>query len=175
MASQSSKKTAQANAQTLKELHLIALVVNLLALVAIFGLKRPARFWPYFLLSLPSFGCQYVLESSGRPRYVVENGHQKLVRSGDEIKGPGLFEYMFDTIYTTWLCAVLMVVFGSNKVWWIYAVIPGYVAWKVSALARSFFGKLKAPPVVAENEPETVSKRQAKAEKRQKTQRVRTR
>lgn len=175
MASQSGKKTAVANVQTLKELHLISLVINLLALVCILVFKRPASIWKYIVFSAPAFGCQYVLESSGRPRYTVEAGQPKLVRSGDDIKGPGLFEYMFDTVYVTWLCDLLMVVFGSNKVWWLYTVIPGYLAYKVSSVAKLFFGKLKAkagPPVEVE---EQKSKRQAKAEQRQKTQRVRAR
>lgn len=175
MASQSGKKTAVANSQTLKELHLISLAINVLALVCILVFRRPASIWKYLVLSAPAFGCQYVLESSGRPQYTVEAGQRKLVRSGDDIKGPGLFEYMFDTVYITWLCDVLMVVFGSNKVWWLYAVIPGYLAYKVSSVAKLFFGKLKTSVKQVPVEEEQKSKRQVKAEQRQKTQRVRAR
>lgn len=175
MASQSGKKTAQANQQTLKELHAISLIINVLAIVAIFFLRRPKAVWPYVLFSLPSLGCQYVLESSGRPKYTSEAGQPKLVRSGDDIKGPGLFEYMFDAIYITWLCDVLMIVFGTNKIWWLYMVIPGYIAYKVTFLAKSFLGKRAPNPTPTVNEEPTKSKRQAKAEQRQKTQRVRAR
>lgn len=176
MASQSSKKTAQSNAKTLKELHTISVTVNLLALFCIFVFRRPASLWPYVILSLPGLACQYVLEISGRPKYVNNAGQSKLVKSGDDIKGPGLFEYMFDAVYITWLCDVLMVVFGSNKVWWLYVVIPGFIAYKVTFLVKSFFGKLTPKPSSASVEAEpTISKRKAKQEQRQKTQRVRAR
>lgn len=175
MASQSGKKTAQANLQTLKELHVISLIINVLALVTILYLGRPKSVWPFLVFSLPSLGCQYVLESSGRPKYTIEAGQPKLIKSGDDIKGPGLFEYMFDAIYITWLCDVLMIVFGSNKIWWLYMVIPGFIVYKVSFLAKSFIGKRAPNPTPTKEEEPTKSKRQAKAEQKQKTQRVRSR
>ncbi|OBA19573.1 DUF788-domain-containing protein [Metschnikowia bicuspidata var. bicuspidata NRRL YB-4993] len=182
MASLSSKKTAAKNANTLKELHVISLAVNVLVLLALFVFKRPASKWKYVLFSTPAFACQYVLEKSGRPVFSKDlvTGTQRLVKSGDDIKGPGLFEYMFYCIYITWLCDVLMLVFGSNKVWLLYLVIPFYGAYKVSTIARSFMGNKSAPgqPVPAEEKPSQLakSKRQAKLEKRgQQSQRVRMR
>lgn len=74
---------------------------------------------------------------------------------------------MFDTIYITWLCDILMAVFGSTKVWWLYAVVPVFFVFKVCSIARSFFGKQNADAPVAEAEP-TKSKRQTKTEKKQK-------
>lgn len=167
MASLSSKKTAQANAKTLKELHLLSLLVNSIALLCILVLKRPTSLRAYLFLSIPAFGCQYVLQRSSRPKYITESGRTRLVSSGNDIKGPGLFEYMFDTIYITWLCDILMAVFGSTKVWWLYAVVPVFFVFKVCSIARSFFGKQNADAPVAEAEP-TKSKRQTKTEKKQK-------
>ncbi|GEQ67928.1 hypothetical protein JCM33374_g1594 [Metschnikowia sp. JCM 33374] len=184
MASSSSKKIASTNANTLKELHLISLGINVLVLLFLFIFNRPASKWKYIVFSLPSFGCQFVLEKSGRPVFATDQltGNQKLVRAGDDIKGPGLFEYMFDCIYITWLCDLLMIIFGSNKVWLLYLVIPVFVAYKVSSIARSFLGKNSTPgqPVSgAAEDPSTSqgkSKRQAKLEKRgQQSQRVRMR
>ena len=181
MASLSSKKTAAANANTLKELHLISLAINALALLVLFVFHRPASKYKYIVLSAPALACQFVLEKSGRPVFIKDQvtGTQKLVKSGDDIKGPGLFEYMFDCIYVTWICDILMVVFGLNKVWLLYLVIPGFVAYKVSSIARSFLGKKSSPgqPATAEDIPtqQGKSKRQAKLEKRGQSQRVRTR
>lgn len=182
MASQSSKKIASANANTLKELHLISLTLNVLVILVLVILKRPASKWKYIVFSIPAFACQYVLEKSGRPVFSKDQvtGNQKLVRAGDDIKGPGLFEYMFDCIYITWICDALMLTFGSNKVWFLYLVIPVFVAYKVSSLAKSFLGKSSAPgqpaPVEEASVQQGKSKRQAKLEKRgQQSQRVRTR
>lgn len=182
MASLSSKKTAAANAKTLQELHIISAVVNLLVWIGLFLLGRPASKWKYFVLSVPAFASEFVLEKSGRPVHTSDpvTGLKRLVKSGDDIKGPGLFEYMFDCIYITWLCDLLMLVFGSNKVWFLYLVVPGYVAYKVSSLARSFMGKSskssQAPESKADSQAAPAkSKRQAKMEQRGQKTRVRTR
>lgn len=179
MAALSSKKTATSNLKTLKELHLISLTINAFALVSILVLKRPSSKWKYAVLSAPALACQYVLEKSGRPVYSVDqvSGQRKLVRSGDDIKGPGLFEYMFDCIYVTWFCDLLMVILGSNKVWYLYLVIPGFIGFKLISIARSFMGgsskaKQATEPQAAATE-QGKSKRQAKLELRgQRGQRV---
>lgn len=184
MASQSSKKTAVANSQTLKELHLISLTINLVVILVLFVLHRPASKWKYFLLSLPALGCEMVLERSGRPLYAKDTvtGLIKLLKSGDNIKGPGLFEYMFDCIYITWICDVLMVLFGSNKVWYLILIVPGFLAYKITSVAKSFMGgKSNVQPhspsdTTSDSGTGGKSKRQAKLEQRsQKQQRVRVR
>lgn len=177
MASLSGKKTAAANVQTLKELHSISIAINFVCILALFVFQRPASKWKYVFFSIPAFGCQYVLEKSGRPVYTQDSvsSAPKLARSGDDLKGPGLFEYMFDCIYVTWICDVLMVIFGSNKVWLLFLAVPGFLAYKVSALAKSFFGKSAAPvPAQKEAAPEK-SKRQMKMEQRGQKQKVRVR
>lgn len=177
MASLSSKKTAAANAKTLKELHSISAAINFVCFLALFVLQRPASKWKYFVFSIPAFACQYVLEKSGRPVFSQDavSGIRKLTRSGSDLKGAGLFEYMFDCIYVTWMCDVLMVVFGSNKAWLLFLAVPGYLAYKISALAKSFFGKpAAAAPAKEEAVPEK-SKRQAKKEQRGQKQKIRVR
>lgn len=111
------------------------------------------------------------------------SGVSKLVKSGDDIKGPGLFEYMFDCVYLTWFCDILMIVFGSNKVWIIMLTVPAFLIYKISSIAKSFFGgkKVAAAKVSTANEDsqgkhEGKSKRQAKLEQRgQRTQRFNVR
>lgn len=171
MASQSSKKTAQSNAKTLKEAHIISLVINVLAILAVFVLHRPASKLPYVILSLPALFCQYTLEQSGRPTYSKDKvtGNLKLIRSGDDIKGEGLFEYMFDCLYITWFIDILMILLGTNHVWWIYLVIPAYFGYKATHLAKSFFGSSSpqvAPAKVAAEPTNSKSKRQSKLEAR---------
>ncbi|EGW34824.1 uncharacterized protein SPAPADRAFT_53226 [Spathaspora passalidarum NRRL Y-27907] len=140
MAAQSSKKLAAANVKTLNQLHLISAGINLLVIIAIFFLHRPASFLPWLLLSIPSFLLQYNLEASGRPKYVKEKGYDKLVKSGQDIhQQGGLFEYFFDVIYLTWLFDILMIIFGTNKVWWGYSVIPGFACYKLYGIVSPFF------------------------------------
>lgn len=184
MASQSSKKTAAANSQTLRELHLISLVVNCLVVISLLLLHRPESKWKYFVFSIPAFGCELVLEKSGRPLYSKDsaNGLAKLLKSGDDIKGPGLFEYMFDCIYITWICDISMILLGSNKVWLLFLVIPGFVAYKIISVAKSFMGSgssaqpAKSSESAIGNASQGKSKRQTKLEQRgQKQQRIHTR
>lgn len=172
MASQSGKKLASSNARTLQELHIISLVINFVVFVSITLFGRPARKWPYFVFSIPAFGSQIILEKSGRPKYSRESisGQVKLLRSGDDIKGPGLFEYMFDCIYVTWLCDLLMIVLGSNKVWLIMLIIPAFLAFKILSFAKAVKG-MGASPAIADSEGRSAerkekSKRQAKLEQR---------
>lgn len=169
MASNRDKKIGAANEQTLKELHLIALAINVLAVLAIF-FNRPSAKLPYILFSIPAVFCQYTLEKSGRPKYGKDElGNNRLLKSGDEIKGEGLFEYMFDVIYVTWILDFLMVVFGSNKVWWLYAAIPGYASYKLFGFIKPFLpiGNKKCRGEQEESDAkEPISKRQAKLKER---------
>lgn len=173
MASQSSKKIAVSNAKTLKELHLVTLIINFLSIIAIFILKRPSSSKSYIILSIPAFFCQYTLEQSGRPTYSIDSSSNKpkLIRCGDDLKGEGLFEYMFDCIYITWLIDILMIILGTNYVWWIYLIVPGYCAYKASAFIKSFLGGSGNTSKSSEKESKndsksTKSKRQTKLEAR---------
>lgn len=133
MASLSNKRIAKTNVHALKELHLASIIVNLLAISSYAFLNRPSYIWMYVLFSLPAGFCQYTLERRGRP-LVIDGKHKTI----DDIKGPGLYEYMFDCIYITWFCTILMVLFGSNKAWIVYLVIPGFSLYKLIGIFRSF-------------------------------------
>lgn len=119
MAGASQKKLAVSNTSTLKEIHTLSLAVNSVAIFVLFLFHRPASKLPYLLFSTPLYLCQYIIEKTGRPQY--QNG--TLVNSGLDLKQAGLTEYFFDIIYFTLLCDVLMIIFGSNKVWYLYLVV----------------------------------------------------
>ncbi|KAI5961973.1 hypothetical protein KGF57_001512 [Candida theae] len=139
MSAGSQKKLATRNKSILLQLRYIAGTINLLAVIAVFYFNRPSRSITYILLSTPSFILQYVLESSGLPKLGPDG---KIISSGADIMQKGsLFEYCFDIIYLTWILDVLMIVFGSNKVWWAYALIPGFAIYKISGFILPFFKK----------------------------------
>ena len=139
MSAGSQKKLATKNKSILLQFRYIAATINVLAIIAIFYFNRPSRSITYILLSTPSFILQYVLESSGLPKFGADG---KVLSSGADIMQKGsLFEYCFDVIYLTWILDVLMIVFGSNKVWWGYAMIPGFAIYKISGFVLPFFRK----------------------------------
>ncbi|KAI5960482.1 hypothetical protein CANMA_003994 [Candida margitis] len=139
MSAGSQKKLATRNKSILYQFRYIAATINLLAIIAIFYFRRPSRSIFYILLSTPSFVLQYVLESSGLPKIGPDG---KVITAGSDILQKGtLFEYCFDVIYLTWILDVLMVLFGSNKVWWGYAMIPGYATYKIAGFVLPFFKK----------------------------------
>ncbi|KAK6457892.1 uncharacterized protein RJT20DRAFT_27328 [Scheffersomyces xylosifermentans] len=170
MASQSSKKLAQANTTTLNQLHIISGVINVLTLLIVYFVQRPKNYKPWVLFSLPSWFFQYTIEKSGRPTY----HNNKLIRSGEDIHHEGLYEYFFDVIYVTWLLDILMVIFGTNYVWLLYLVIPGYAGYKLFGFAAPFLRKSKpaASAAAANSGPDDSTtdsgktKRQAKLEAR---------
>lgn len=126
MAQKAKKDRAKSNIESLKNLHLGAAVVNFLFLLWHFFF-RSRSLWAYFLLSAPSFACQYALEKSGRPSYDQSTG--ALRNSGEDMSAPGLTEYMWDVIWVTWACQILVMLFG-NWFWLIWAVVPAYGAYK---------------------------------------------
>ncbi|KAK6197480.1 uncharacterized protein RJT21DRAFT_123295 [Scheffersomyces amazonensis] len=143
MASQSSKKQAQSNIKTLFELHVISLVINILSILGLFVLHRPSNWIPWIIISLPAWGLQYFIEKGGRPRY---NGEGKMTRVGDDLKLSGsLYEYFFDIIYVTWFLDILMIIFGTNYVWFLYSVIPIFAGYKIFGFVAPFLKKSKGP------------------------------
>lgn len=139
MSANSQKKLAARNKSILYQLRYIAATINLIAIFAIFYFGRPSSSFTYISLSIPSFILQYVLESSGLPKIGPEG--KVLVSGADILQKGSLFEYCFDVIYLTWTLDVLMIVLGSNKVWWGYAMIPGYAVYKISGFVLPFFRK----------------------------------
>lgn len=126
MAQKAKKDRAKANISTLNTLHIGTLTINLLFLLFTL-LFRHRSYLLYALLSLPSFIVQYILESSGRPKF--DPSTKALKSAGEDLAAPGLTEYMFDVIWVTWLCLVLVMLVG-NWGWLVWGAIPVYGAWK---------------------------------------------
>lgn len=126
MAQKARKDRAKSNSATLNNLHIISLVVNGAFLTLNFLFRsRSLSLW--FILSLPSFICQGVLEYSGRPSY--DGATNSLKKSGEDLSAPGLTEYMFDVIWVTWAAAILVALFG-NWAWILWVVVPAYGIYK---------------------------------------------
>ncbi|CAK9438536.1 uncharacterized protein LODBEIA_P27600 [Lodderomyces beijingensis] len=139
MSSASLKKLAARNKAILDQLFYISILINLLSLIAVFYFKRPSSGIYYLVFSVPSVVLQYLLETNGRPIY---DSRQQLVKSGDDILQRGsLFQYCFDVIYITWFFDALMIIFGSNKTWLGYGVIPGFIVYKLGGYILPFFKK----------------------------------
>ena len=126
MAQKARKDLAKSNVATLNNLHVGALAVNVVFLL--FNLIFRSRSWlAWFILSLPSFVCQFTLEKTGRPSF---DPHTKALKSaGEDLAAPGLTEYMFDVIWVTWGTTVLVILLG-NWAWFFWAIVPAYGLYK---------------------------------------------
>lgn len=126
MAQKARKDRAKSNETTLKNLHIGSLTVNGIFLLSHFLFRsRSLLFW--FILSIPSFLCQYTLEKTGRPSYDAST--KALKASGEDLAAPGLTEYMFDVVWVTWAAAVLVTLFG-NWAWIFWTIVPAYGLYK---------------------------------------------
>ncbi|GMG39777.1 unnamed protein product [Ambrosiozyma monospora] len=182
MAGASDKKQATSNLKILKEIHLASAIINGLTLLSLFLLHRPSTKKYYFIFSIPAFICQYVIETTGRPTYTTTlQGYQQLVKSGQDLKQSGLTEYMFDLIYITLIIDLLLILFGSNKVWLLFLVVPGFAAFKLKGILGTLLGlvgfkgfgfgksrteKEAAANAAAQQQQPVKSKRQQKLEAR---------
>ncbi|CAN8096527.1 unnamed protein product [Discula destructiva] len=126
MAQKAKKDRAKSNGTALNNLHIGAAVVNGLFL-AWSLLFRSRSLLAYVLLSLPSFICQFTLEKAGRPKYDAATGALK--SAGEDLAASGLTEYMWDVVWITWACQVLVMLFG-NWLWLLWTVVPAYGAYK---------------------------------------------
>lgn len=122
MAQKAKKDRAKANTAALNNLHIGSLGVNGIFLAFHF-LLRSRSLWTYAIVSAPSFVCEYVLESSGRPSY--DPATKALKTSGEDMAAQGLTEYMFDLIWITWASAVLTMLIG-NYGWFLMTIVPAY-------------------------------------------------
>ncbi|KAK5627683.1 hypothetical protein RRF57_003398 [Xylaria bambusicola] len=140
MAQKARKDRAKSNAAALKNLHIGTLVVNTFFVLSNLLFKRKSLLL-YVVLSLPSFICEFVLESTGRPKYDPSNNSLKT--AGEDLSAPGLTEYMFDVIWVTWASVVLVAFFG-NWGWLLWSVVPAYGAFKGLSVARGMAGMRQA-------------------------------
>jgi SRP-independent targeting protein 2/TMEM208 len=139
MAQKAKKDRAKSNTSTLNNLHLGTLLLN--AIFILFALLFRSRSWlAYIILSLPSLISQYILETTGRPKY--DPTTKALKSAGEDLAAPGLTEYLFDIIWVTWVCLVMVMLLG-NWGWIVWGVVPVYGAWKgygLLGMARGMMG-----------------------------------
>lgn len=111
MAQKARKDRARANEASLKALHIGSAAVNALFITWCFILPFTAKrsIAAYIILSIPAVVAQYILESTGRPRYV--DGQMK--NSGEDLAAPGLTEYLFDIVWITWTSLISVIFFGN--------------------------------------------------------------
>lgn len=131
MAQKAKKDRAKANTTALTNLHIGSLTVHTIFLLSHFLLGRHRSLPTWGLLSTPSLICEYVLETSGRPKYDAATGTLK--NAGEDLAAQGLTEYMFDVIWVTWGVVVLASLFG-NWAWFLWAVVPAYGLYMASGL-----------------------------------------
>jgi hypothetical protein len=161
MAGKALKDLAKANIVTLTNLHIGGLFFNLLFLVFLI-IFRSRSLVLYLVLSIPALACQYILESTGRPKYVTANGKSTLKGSGQDLSAQGLTEYMFDVIWVTWACLVMVIILG-DKGWFLYAVVLGFAGWKGWGLlgaARGMMGGGQGQEGMQEQAAEPQNRRQ---------------
>ena len=126
MAQKAKKELAKSNIASLKQLHLGSLILHIV-FVSYSILIRRRSILAYIILSIPSFIAEFVLERSGRPRF--DKTTQTLKSSGEDLGAPGLTEYLFDIVWITWICLVLVVLFGDWG-WLVYGIVPVYGLYK---------------------------------------------
>ncbi|KAI1330457.1 hypothetical protein F5Y16DRAFT_363231 [Xylariaceae sp. FL0255] len=161
MAQKAKKDQAKANAAALMNLHIGSLIVNTLFFIFNLLFKRRSLLL-YVVLSIPSFICEFVLESTGRPKYDSNNA---LKTAGEDLAAPGLTEYMFDVIWVTWASVVMVILFG-NWGWILWTVVPAYGAFKgfgLMSAARGMAGGMQQPQQDASAAPAPGNRRQRRA------------
>lgn len=165
MAGKSSKKQAQSNLLILRNLYFAIIPLLLLASIRQWISQQHLVGWIRFsLLHLPIFGCVYVLDSSGRPRFDLQG---KLVREGLDLSQPGgLTEYMFDVVYLSLFGDLGQILFNTKKLWYSLLFVPIYAIWKVYGLMPNLPSMRSSRDPNAQEKP-TQSKRQAKLAKKQ--------
>lgn len=136
MAQKAKKDRARANTTALNNLHIGSAVVNGIFL-ALHFFVRSRSLLTYGLVSIPAIACQFILETSGRPKYDAKGA---LKTAGEDMASPGLTEYMFDVVWVTWAGAALTLLFG-NKGWLLLIAIPAYGFYMASSLLG--FGRQK--------------------------------
>ncbi|TDZ30250.1 SRP-independent targeting protein 2-like protein [Colletotrichum spinosum] len=124
MAQKAKKDRARSNAAALNNLHIGSAVVNVAFLLFHFLVRPHSLFW-FVLLSAPALICEFVLERAGRPKY---DAGGSLKASGEDLSAPGLTDYMFDVVWVTWACVVLVILFGNGG-WLLWLTVPAYGAY----------------------------------------------
>lgn len=162
MAQKAKKDRAKANTTTLNSLHIGALAINALFLLFTLLFRRRS-YLAYTLFSLPSFIAEYILETTGRPKYDATT--KALKSSGEDLAAQGLTEYMFDIIWITWFSLVVVIVMG-NWGWLVWAVVPVYGAYKgygLLGMARGLMGGAQTGQMPEEQVAQQGNRKQRRA------------
>lgn len=149
MAQKAKKDRAKANTSTLNRLHIGTLSLNALFILFNLLIKRRSLL-TYALISIPSLIAEYILETTGRPKF--DPSTKALRSSGEDLAAPGLTEYLFDIIWVTWFCLLSVLVFG-NWGWIFWGVVPVYGAYKgygLLGMAKGIMGGGQAGQVPEE-------------------------
>jgi hypothetical protein len=149
MAQKAKKDRAKANISTLNNLHIGTLSVNVIFILFSLLIRRRSLL-TYAILSVPSLVAEYILESTGRPKF--DPSTKALKSSGEDLAAPGLTEYMFDIIWVTWFCLVSVIIFG-NWGWIVWCIIPiygGYKGYGLLGMARGMMPGTQAGHVPEE-------------------------
>ncbi|KAI0167491.1 Histone H4 [Pestalotiopsis sp. IQ-011] len=148
MAQKARKDRAKSNAEALKNLHLGTLIVNTLFVLSNLLFRRRSLLY-YIILSIPAFVCEYILESTGRPKY--DPTTKALRTAGEDLNAPGLTEYMWDTIWVTWATVITVILFGNGG-WLLWLAVPVFAVikgWGFLSAARNMaggMGGMQQPP-----------------------------
>lgn len=126
MAQKAKKDRAKSNAASLNSLHIGSLTVNVFFILFSLLFKRRSLL-AYFLFSIPALISEFILESSGRPKYDATS--KALKTAGEDLAAPGLTEYLFDVVWVTWFALISVVMFG-NWGWLVWGIVPAYGAYK---------------------------------------------
>ncbi|KAF2807102.1 DUF788 domain protein [Mytilinidion resinicola] len=134
MAQKAAKTLAARNTQILNRTLSVSLAVHAFYLLVRLILFRASftrnSFITYLLLWLPAAFIQFQFERIGRPTYVsgAAGERKELKKSGDDLEAKGLTEWMWDVLYWTYGCTILVAVLG-DWAWWWWVVIPLYSGW----------------------------------------------
>lgn len=150
MAQKAKKDRAKSNTAALNNLHIGSAAVHLIFLAFTF-LLRSRSLVTYGLLSTPSLICEYVLESSGRPKYDAQT--KALIKSGEDLNAAGLTEYMFDVVWVTWASLIAVILFG-NWGWLLWALLPAYGVYMASGLLGMGRQKMAQMQGAGEEQPQ---------------------
>jgi hypothetical protein len=112
-------------------------------------LDDPSRWGIYIISCLAWFLCYRYLEWEGR--VVYDSRTKEVISEGAAITQPGLYEYVFDIIYLTWILQVASVL--SFYVWLAYLLIPIYTVYKLwtKLLGPWIFGPKDTPSLSQES------------------------
>jgi len=105
---------------------------------------------------------QYILETTGRPKY---DANGALKSAGEDLAAPGLTEYFFDIVWVHWLALVSVILVG-NWGWIVWALIPGFAVFKGAGLfgiAKGMLGARQGEQAQEEQAPAAGNRKQRRA------------